>query len=395
MSTSVTIILYYTFSFVSRCYFYLPIMILWFLRSGFSQLQVMCLVSIFFISALVAELPTGIFADRHGRARAMAAGSITQVAGVLCLAASFSWWLAAIGEALLGLALAFHTGAKEAWLYDTLKEQGQESNYQRVYAKSKFFEFGAMSIGSVIGVPMYVLDGRWPFCASAVIFGIGALAALLLREPVRHQPLECRDVGAVRAGLREVWNGPLPLRLLVVYYAWFFSLVLIVAVTLSQPYLVWIGFPVQLFGWAYLFYNTCAMAGTLFADRCANRPLDRRFFIWLGTGFAGALLALACWKARFAFLLLGVVYVGWGLLLPTTSQAINRLVGSERRATILSVQDFLQSTIFVVTATTIGYATDQWGLPWALAILSGISLCVVVIFYFLKFAAMTKSENRK
>lgn len=372
---------FYAFSFASRCYFYLPILVLWFFKQGFTQTDVMRLLSIYFVSALAAEIPTGLFADRCGRKWALVAGSCVEALGAAALAFATTWPIAALAEALLGCGQAFHTGAKEALLYDHLKDRGIALHYQSAYAHAKFFEFVAMSVGALCGAPLYLHDGRWPFWATAAIFALGGCIALRLREPPRNRAAVKYHWRDLRTGWREVRDGPPAVRGLIGYYAWFFSLVLIFVVTLSQPYLVWIGVPLSLFGVAYLYFNTLAMAGTVLAHRLTDRAMGRRFFLSLGAWFAGVLFLLAGWRASWAVLAVGGIYFGWGLLLPTISAAVNRLVGSERRATVLSIQDFFQSGVFVATAMVAGYVADAYGLPWTLVGLAAISIvamCAVI-----------------
>lgn len=381
MQRTATISLYNVFSFVSRCYLYLPIFILWFLRQGLTQFQVMALVSVYFVSALVAEIPAGLFADRCGRKWALCVGSIAQSLGACCLATTGAWWLYAVGELCLGMGNAFHTGAKEALLFDHLKERGAPDAYQRVYGEAKFFEFAGMSVGALSGTLLYVYGGWWPFVASAGVFALGAVVAAMMREPAPSRALARHWRQDIRDGWCEVRQGAPTLRCLIGYYVWFFSLVLIVTVTLSQPYLTWIGFPLRLFGWAYLFFNLLAMAGTVWAERLGGHAPSMRFFGWLGAGFALIVAILALWHRPFAFLVLGGIYLGWGLLLPTVSYGVNRLVDSPHRATVLAIQDFAQGGVFVVTALVMGAVTDHCGLPATLATLAAISsmaiLCTV------------------
>ncbi|MBI4366048.1 MAG: MFS transporter [Deltaproteobacteria bacterium] len=363
MGRSRTVVLFNGFCFASRCYFYLPVFVLWFLAHGLTQLQVMLLLSIYFVTATCAEIPSGLFADRYGRKWALVVGSLAQAAGAACLAGAGAWALLVAGELCLGLGQAFQTGIKEAFLYDHCKAHGHAEEYQSRYGESKFFEFAAMSVGAVCGVPLYGAGGPWPFVATAAIFLAGGGLAALLREPLRGECLGRPH--PLREGWREVRHGDPALRRRIGYYAWFLSLVLIVTMSLGQPYLRWTGFPLILFGWGYLFFHLFAMAGTIWARRVTPAMADR-FFLALGGGLAGVLLVLAFWRHPTAFWILGLVYFGWGLLLPTISAAINPLVDSPRRATILSIQDFAQSAVFVVIAALAGYAADRWGIPSAL-----------------------------
>ncbi|MBI4239066.1 MAG: MFS transporter [Deltaproteobacteria bacterium] len=368
---------FYVFAFCSRCYLYLPIFVVWLLRQGLTQTDVMLLISLYIGSALLAELPTGLFADRFGRKWALFAGSGLQVLGALCLvpAHAFAWY--ALGECLLGVGYAFKTGATEALLYDHLKERNATADYQRRYANAKFFEFAAMSVGAVVGAPLYIAFPQGPFYGTAMLFLAAALTALTIPEP--PSTTVALRLRTLLAGWREIRVGVPALRALIGYYGWFFSLVLIVTTTLSQPYLRTLGVPLSAFGWVFLGCNMLAMGGTLAANRWGSHLLGHHFFLQLGLGCIAICLGLAIGRTTGAIVILALIYAAWGLLLPTVSAAVNRLVASERRATVLSIQDFLQNGIFIPAALGVGWLVDHRGFPTTFFVLAVVSAAVLTV----------------
>jgi len=53
---------------------------------------------------------------------------------------------------------------------------------------------------------------------------------------------------------------------------------------------------------------------------------------------------------------------------PIATGYINRRIGSERRATVLSIVSMFRSLVLAFLAPLLGYATDQWGIAEAFAI---------------------------
>lgn len=369
---------YYSFSFCSRCYFYLPIFVLWLLRHGYSQFQVTLFISIFFFATVCAELPTGWWTDRWGRRRALIVGSLTQTIGVACLAVPHHAWLIVVGEVLLGIGQAFHTGAKEAFLYDHLQAHGQQHQYQSYYAESRCFEFVAMSVGALAGTSLYLVSGAAPFWGAAIVFAIGGGFAGCLREPVRSRPVGDATGKLFRESWATIRRGPSLLRQVIGFYCWFFSVVLIVATTVSQPYLVGVGLPVQLFGVAYLFFHLLAVAGAFFAARWTTAWQQRGSYLGLGLSIAGALVAMAIWPQPAIYWVIGAIYFGWGMLLPLTSAAINPCIDSSCRATVLAIQDFLQTSVFIGIVLVIGWSVDRVGFALPLGVLGAVSVCVAI-----------------
>lgn len=369
---------------MSRFYFFLPILVLWFRAQGFEQFQVTILLSLFFLSTTLAEIPTGILSDRIGHRQAIALSGIFQAAGVLCLAFASRLSLAVSGEILMGIGQAFYTGSKEAYLFNTLEEDQRHHLYQRDYAQAKFFEFIGMGLGSLVGGSIYVLWPRLPFFLSALAFLLAAGTALKMRRTMRR-PRQKNETPPMTfeqlvSGLRKIRGAPRELKTLIAYYCLFFSSVLVFIVTLIQPYLKEAGLPLSLFGIVFFLFQTASMGGSLIARQVPSKWIGPKFFILLTSLFSLTLIGLALIRHPLVFCLAAVLYLVWGVFLPTMSHATNRLIGSASRATLLSTQDFLQNLVFVIGAPLLGLITDRYGMTSALVALSVAGFSNVLLF---------------
>ncbi|MBK7329820.1 MAG: hypothetical protein IPI85_12265 [Dehalococcoidia bacterium] len=65
---------------------------------------------------------------------------------------------------------------------------------------------------------------------------------------------------------------------------------------------------------------------------------------------------------------------------PIATGYINRRIGSERRATVLSITSMFRSLVLAALAPGLGYATDQWGIGEAFTIGSVMTLLSVLVF---------------
>ena len=145
-------------------------------------------------------------------------------------------------------------------------------------------------------------------------------------------------------GLREIVKGPVDLKILIAYFCVIFTSILVFTVALNQPYLKEAGLPIGSFGLLFLCFHLGAMGGSLGAKQLTIQKLDRRFFFLLALSFSIVLGGLAAWQKPASILLVAIVYLIWGLVIPTTSDATNRLISSQYRATVLSAKDFLQKS---------------------------------------------------
>jgi hypothetical protein len=136
----------------------------------------------FAITAL--EIPTGWLADRYGHRASLIAGSLAQVAGMLCC------WL---GQGTLGLLSAillvavgdaFRSGADQALLYRSCVALDCERDFQSIESRTRGLQLAAL-------VAMILAGGaiveRWGFAigwiAEAAMCAIGLALACAMIEP--------------------------------------------------------------------------------------------------------------------------------------------------------------------------------------------------------------------
>src|SRR5712692_9070433 len=126
---------------VRRCYVYrflvnmqlwLPIWVLYLQEErGLTLAQITALDAPFWLINVLAQVPTGAFADRYGRKRAMLAGCVVLSAAYLMFGLASSYTLLLVSYALWAVGMAFGSGADLALLYDNLAALGRSQEYQR------------------------------------------------------------------------------------------------------------------------------------------------------------------------------------------------------------------------------------------------------------------------
>jgi len=118
--------------FFSSLYFYTPYMTLYFLERGFNYIQINSVWGIVVLTMFVAEIPTGILADRFGRRNAIRAAIFFQLAGEILFLFITRYWLLVLDAVLAGIGFAFGSGAIEALIYDELKATNEEHRTKKV-----------------------------------------------------------------------------------------------------------------------------------------------------------------------------------------------------------------------------------------------------------------------
>jgi len=128
--------LFQLFAFLSRLELWGAVHVLFLLQRGFSLMQYGLLDTMWYVGSVLFEVPTGALADRLGNRAALLLAMVSQACSFALIAVARSFWAMAAAFTLWGLASAFETGTYSAFLYDSLKQAGQESDYGAVHGRT-------------------------------------------------------------------------------------------------------------------------------------------------------------------------------------------------------------------------------------------------------------------
>ena len=124
---------------------------------------------------LLAQVPTGVIADRFGRGLSLKIGITLLTLGHIAYAFACGFWSALLFEMLVGLGLAFCSGADEAWITSALAARGESSKLDATFANTQTaFAFTAIATGSLGGL-VAAYDLRWPWVGAAVLSAASAV----------------------------------------------------------------------------------------------------------------------------------------------------------------------------------------------------------------------------
>lgn len=108
-----------------------PFLFLYFRRHGMSEAQYGEIVGAYYVAMFLAEVPTGMLADRIGPKAMMVAGPLLLAGGFLSLLAWPEYPGFMLAEVLLGFAHAVLSGPPATLLYETLQRAGQAHRFLR------------------------------------------------------------------------------------------------------------------------------------------------------------------------------------------------------------------------------------------------------------------------
>ncbi len=363
----------------------MPVIVLFYKSNGLTMKDIFLLQSVYSLTLMTLEIPTGYFADRVGRKSSILFGSMLGFTGYLVYSFSFGFWQFVIAEVILGVSQSLVSGADSAMLYDTLASAKQNDRYTRLEGRvTSIGNFGEAFAGIVGGI-LAVSSLRTPFFVQTCVAMIAIPAALMLREP----PVKTRKT---KPGLKEIGSiiysalhGDVKLK-----WNTFFSAIT-GAATLSmawfaQPYFGQIKLPLTMYGVLWALLNLTVGIAAIYAWRFEKRFGASRTVITFTLAIFLSYLMLTFMPGYTGLIVLLVFYLGRGLATPTLRNYINIITTSDVRATVLSVRNFLIRFIFAVTGPLWGWITDKYSLQSAI-ISAGLIygfFALISMYFFLK-----------
>ncbi|HYB92196.1 MAG TPA: MFS transporter [Candidatus Binataceae bacterium] len=365
-----------------------------FLRSrGLNQFQINCVLAAFFTVLVVADVPTGAFADARGRRLSFVIGAIFRVVSWTIYFSAHRFPVFLLAESIDGIGTTFCNGAIDAWGVDALDDAGYDSPKDRLFSRlSQLSSLGLMG-SAVAGGYAANVNIAWPWLMGAAGFAISAVAGAILmhdRRPhaaridVRSIPVQ---VGArVRDGLR-LGFGIRPVLILSTAGA--------ITLAAWAPY--WLEWPlffhdryavgVWIVGWIYCLFTLGRMIGAEIVVRIAADEMTRARRVSMLAICTGVLLFAAGsvgGRVNLALAILFVVNLLSGVSTPLISAWLNEHVPSEHRATVLSFNSTFQTVGGSGGLLAGGYVADAAGIPvgWQMAGL--VALCAAPFYWALR-----------
>ena len=166
-----------------------PFLFLFFTEHGMDAGSYGVILTAYYATMFVAEVPTGVLADRFGARRMLVLGPALLAAGFLTFLVWRGYEGFVIGEVLLGLGHSVLSGPPTVALYEALKEHGQESRYlaeeSRIHARRLYGTGASFLLGGLL-VHLGDADGDAFALAIAATAALNLIAALFASRLSGH-----------------------------------------------------------------------------------------------------------------------------------------------------------------------------------------------------------------
>ncbi len=354
----------YVVSFLRSLTFFGAIAVPFFLDWGkLNYAAIFLLESAFSLSIVLAEVPTGVFADKFGRRLSLITGFLLTVLGIFVFVLQPAFFVFLAAEIIWGVGAAFLSGADRALVFDSLKELKKEKNSKEVFARISIAE----TAGAVIGLPAgsFVAGLKimpypdillLPFFLTVIPFLLAAAVVLLIREPKRKMSVKGFATGSLD-GIRALRQNPrlrslaldmTMISMLSFFMYWFYQSLLRVS-----------GTDIAYFGLVAAGFNAVSMF-LLWKVTAIERLFGPAKFLYFSALAIGVLYFSVAFSQYFLLSLVAIIAITSlrALRQPVFEHYINFQIKSKERAAVLSSVNLLERLGLVILYPLVGFLAD-------------------------------------
>ncbi|MBW1635892.1 MAG: MFS transporter [Deltaproteobacteria bacterium] len=345
--------------------FYYPVFTILFLDYGLTIEQFSLLNTVWAITIVMTEVPSGAMADIFGRKALIVITSFLMVFEMLVIAfvplgnSNIIFWSFFINRVLSGLAEAMASGADEAIAYDSLIEEGTPDDWPKVLSLQMRLRSVAsvitMTVGALIYDPGIInrilgwfgssfavnqqITMRFPIYLTLILAILACITALKMQEPGRKEKQEKKysiNKASSLTWQAGKWIAKTPFALAVILLGMCFDHILRLTVTMTSQYSRLINLPEASFG---LIGSAIALLGLVvpqIAEQMVIRFSPAQNMIWVTLISLTGLFGLTGFFPYIGILPMALIFVALMLVSFFTSHYLNEITDSNQRATVLS-----------------------------------------------------------
>jgi len=329
---------------------------------GFSLVEISIAETVFHLTSLLFEIPSGILADVLGRKKMLIVSTLMNMIGSAVMIASNSLFTVCVAIAFMALTYNFASGSGDALAYDSLKRAGAESRFEK-YESNQMVIYRLCGGMSTLCAGFALKIGHRLAYSTDLVMGLIQLLILL--------------------GLREVYaderssTEPFGKRLMCCFRESFafiakvkkaFGLMLcnslvgaadILLLFFLQAKLMEKGAPHWALGMALLFMEMGGIVGSRVILKWPGLSYRLLFVLSSALVLVGILAehASVWWLAAIGGF---VAAAGDDALQVRTNAILQGMFPSEQRATLTSVESFSFSVIMIVLTPMAGFFFTHW-----------------------------------
>lgn len=329
---------------------------------GYNLVDIGIAETVFHITSLIFEIPSGVLADVFGRKKMLIVSSIMRMIGNIIMILSDNLFTVCLSIAFHALSYNFSSGTGDALAYDSLKAANAESRFER-FESDQLVIYRLCSGISTLCAGFALFIGHRLAYGTDLITGVIQIAVLMsLSEMYAPAPEQSGSIAArlaicLKESFTFMKSAKRAMKLMIV------NSLIGAADTLLlfflQAKLPERGIPHRLLGAALLFMEIGGIIGSKLITKLPKLSYKCVFCISSVMVLAGI---VAEHSPMYAVMALGgfIAAVADDALQVRTNVLLQDMFPSEQRATLTSLESFTFSVIMIVLSPLAGFAFTYW-----------------------------------
>ena len=324
---------------------------------GYSLIQVGFAETVFHIVSLMAEIPSGMFADVFGRKKSLIVSCIMTMFSAVVRGFVPGFAAVCVSVGFSALSYNFISGSDSALAYDSLLEEGQENRYDKYISNQTMIYRISNGLATLFAGAAVIMGNRNAHILSVGISLINLICLLFLKE---NKVILKKAGDSLSKRIKDVYKGSfnfLKGNKKVAGLIFRNALVGGIDVLLLfflQAKLPMTGIPDWTLGPLLFIMSLGGILGALAARKVKKTTLGKLFIVCISLALAGL---ISEFTGVWYLMTLGGFVTAFAddLIQIRSDMALNQMVPAEQRATLMSVNSFCFSCIMIVMSPLAGF----------------------------------------
>ena len=353
-----------------------PILISCLMNLGHMKLsEIYFMESIVLVGTIFLQIPMGAIADMFGRKKTILIGSLFLSLSIILFSNIYSPLSAWIANIVWMIGFSLCSGADSAFLYDSLKSIGRETEYKKIEGDSVGNRLLITAICSIFVGYLAEYYTRLPIILSIPGVVFSTIIVFFFIEPSinkKYTPSEQVDI--MKVSLLFVSNHK--------EVKWIIFFVTLIGVTSKvwfftyNPYFELVGLDLKYYGFVFFALNIVAWFFSKNVSNISKKIKDLNIIILLVLLIAIPILIMSSMPSVFCVGMVFFQNVARGFMGPFFGEFMNRHLDGDNRATVLSVQSAISGLAQFIALGAFGILLKSYGLLFCLQML-GILILVL------------------
>lgn len=359
----------YVYKFLQSLDISAAIWMLYLAFKGLSLVEIGIIEGVFHVVSLIFEVPTGAIADILGRKNTIVIGRLLSALSSILMLISTTFGGFAIAFAVQAVSYNLNSGSEEALVYDSLKLIGGEAEYIKINGTLNLIIEVAQGVAVLVGGILSDYDFSYSYILAVIIsicaFGI----SLGFKEPEIHEDKDT-SINVIQH-FKECFKVMKSNKKIILMMLFFEGIFMVGTTThfYSQQYFSDLGYTRSYISIIYVLASVGCALGAKYVY-IFERSLKNKIMYVLPAVSALALMVFSFVGSVGSIATFIIFSVTNNMLYPVSSAYINKLIPSEQRATLISVQSICFSIFMIVFFPLMGLMGQVISLRLSFTILS-------------------------